>query len=331
MTNTATTMTTNSKPLRTIESATLGNVKQWITIRGDRANLPVLLYLAGGPGGSDLAWTRKYLAELEQHFVVVNWDQPGSAKSFRAVDTATLTPERYLSDACELTEHLLQRFGQSKLYLLGHSWGSMLGMWMIQRYPQHYHAYVGTGQMVNTVENDVAGYELALKLLEEKGDQRTIERIKKTGVPPYREGNLNLKYAVYGVTLYQYMKEQAPGESGKGRPPMTMDMLRAWEYSLMDKINYYRGVFKTFNQMYPQLEAVDFEQQIPEVEVPVYFALGRWDTTAMSAIAARYFESLKAPYKELVWFEKSGHLPHYEEPKRFVQFMVERVLGNRSV
>ncbi len=314
--------------ISSLEPIELGGLQQWITLRGHDTTKPVLLYLAGGPGGTDLAWTRKYLPELEQYFVVVNWDQPGSGKSFRAVEPSALTLERYLSDAYELTQKLLHRFGQSKLYLLGHSWGSMLGIWLIQRYPALYHAYIGTGQVINAVENDVTGYELALKLLAEKGDQRTLARLRKLGPPPYREGNIVLKYGGYSTTLYNYMKAHAEGESGKGRPSMTLDILRAAEYSLMDKINYFRAIFSTFRHVYPQLEDVDFEQQIPRVEVPVYFALGRWDVNAVSSIAARYFERLEAPYKELVWFEQSGHLPHYEEPKRFVQFMVERVLGN---
>jgi pimeloyl-ACP methyl ester carboxylesterase len=311
-----------------LEPLKLGGSIQWITIRGHDKKLPVVLYLAGGPGGSDLAWTRKYLSELEKYFIVVTWDQPGSAKSFHAVDTATLKPDRYLSDAYELTGYLLKRFEQSKIYLLGHSWGSLLGMWLIQRHPEAYHAYAGTGQVVNTVENDVTGYELACRLLEEKGDQRTLARLRKAGAPPYREGNVNLKYAVYATTLLKYMNTHARGESGRGRPPITLDMLRAPEYNLLDKFNYFRGAFRTFNHVYPQLEDVDLEQQVPRVDVPVYFALGRWDVNAMSKIAARYFETLDAPYKELVWFEKSGHLPHYEEPARFVQFMTERVLGN---
>lgn len=317
--------------IASLETIQLGETNQWITLRGTNVNNPVLLYLAGGPGSSDLAWTRKYLKALENHFVVVNWDQPGSAKSYGAVSHSMLTPARYISDAFELVEHLRKRFKQEKIYLLGHSWGSLLGIWLVQQHPEYFHAYIGCGQMVNTIENDVAGYEFALRYLEEKGNVKALANLRKKGLPPYRDANLVTSYAAYGRILLEYMNANAPAESGKGRPNLTADMILAPEYGWLDKVNFVRGALTTFPAVYPQIEQVDLQTQVPRLEVPIYFMLGRWDMNVVASLAERYFHALEAPFKKLVWFEHSGHLPHYEEPQTFTKVMVEQVLEQTNI
>lgn len=313
-----------------LECVQLGGNSQWITLRGKDVNNPVLLYLAGGPGGSDLAWTRRYLSALEDHFVVVNWDQAGSAKSFGGVNIPTLTPERYVTDACQLTEQLRERFGQEKIYLLAHSWGSVIGVRLAQQHPEYFHAYIGTGQLVRTVENDVLGYELALKQLEEQGNSKKLAKLKQQGPPPYHAANLITAYAPYMTVLNDYMTAHAKGESGHGRPNLTRESLIAPEYSLLNKLNLFRGAMAVFSAVYPQIEALDFMAQVPCLDVPAYFLIGRWDVNTVAALAEQYYQQLQAPHKALIWFEQSGHTPHYEEPQKFVEVMVEQVLGQRA-
>lgn len=90
----------------------LGGMKQWISIRGWDRSKPVLLFLAGGPGGTQMAAVRHELSELEKHFVIVNWDQPGSGKSYYAIKTEEITLSTYLQSAHALTEYLKGRFEQ---------------------------------------------------------------------------------------------------------------------------------------------------------------------------------------------------------------------------
>lgn len=136
----------------------LNGRKQWISLRGWDTEKPVLLFLAGGPGGSQLAAVRHELKELEKHFVVVGWDQPGSAKSYDADIIENLCVDTYIQDGHSLTKFLLERFDEEKIYLVGESWGSALGIFLIDSYPEMYHAFVGTGQMVDFAETERIDY-----------------------------------------------------------------------------------------------------------------------------------------------------------------------------
>lgn len=306
-----------------LEKVKLNGSTQWMTVRGKNVKSPVLLFLAGGPGGSELVWTRKYLAGLEDNFVVVNWEQPGAAKSYNAVPLHTLTTERYLQDAHELVEKLRSRFHQNKIYVIGESWGTILGIKLVQKYPDLFHAYIGSGQMVNTTQNDVMGYQLALKWATERGDTKTVQTLQDNGSPPYIGNDMFSKYIAYLSVLNSYMSSHAPGEGTEGN--RLLDVLGI-EYGLVDKVNWFRGLIDVFTVFYPKLADLDFTTQAPKLEVPVYFVVGRWDVNAMASLVERYDNVLQAPHKELIWFEKSGHTPLYEEPKRFVE-VVNRVLA----
>jgi len=170
--------------IASLEKVTLNGTEQWITIRGRDTHNPVLLNLGmGGPGGGGFA-TRSQFEPLEQHFTVVSWDEPGTGKSIGAVPLDQLTKERFVQDGRALTELLLQRFGQQRIYLYGVSWSRILGIWLIQQYPQLYYAFVSSGQMVNTTENDQLGYRLALDYSRQRGDQRTVAKLHVNGPPP---------------------------------------------------------------------------------------------------------------------------------------------------
>ncbi|NJK75595.1 MAG: alpha/beta fold hydrolase [Richelia sp. CSU_2_1] len=318
----------NDKPIpnsiAVLEQVKLNGTKQWITIRGKDVTRPVLLFLAGGPGGSELVWTRKYLDRLEDRFVVVNWDQPGAAKSYNAIPIPMLTTERYIADAHQLVELLRSRFQQDKLYLLGESWGTILGIELVQQYPNLFHAYIGSGQMVNTTENDVMGYQFALKWTRDRGDTKTLETLQRNGSPPYIGNGMFMKYIAYFSVLNSYMFNHAPGEGTEGN--RLLDVLGI-EYGYVDKVNWFRGLIDVFTIFYPKLADLDFSTQAAKLEVPVYFTVGRWDVNAMASLVERYYKGLQAPHKELIWFEKSGHTPLYEEPKQFVDIIVNRVLA----
>lgn len=304
----------------------LNGREQWITIRGhDEAN-PVLLFLAGGPGGSQLAATRKNLGRLEEHFVVVNWDQPGAAKSYRAADFNAITPEQYIADGHQLTGYLRERFNEEKIYILGESWGNLLGTWLVQRYPEDYHALVGAAQMVAFLETDLYDYDLALEIAGEKGDAAKLEALQAQGPPPYYGDGVALKVAEYILYLSAYMNENHQIHSNYD----TFGDIAAVEYGLYDKVNYVRGLLQTMDVLWPQLWAVDLRHQAPQLQVPVYFLEGRHDVNAPPHLVQDYLGTLAAPHKEIVWFEHSGHSPWVEEPEKVMDVMVNTVLAQTA-
>lgn len=318
----------DGKPLpgsiASLERVELNGTQQWITIRGHDASKPILLNLGmGGPGGGGFA-TRSLFEPLEKDFVVVSWDEPGTGKSYNALPISTLTPERFIQDAHALTLYLRQRFHQDKLFVYGVSWTSILGVWLVQRYPELYYAYIGNGQMVNTTEDDVMGYNLAIKYLTERGDTARAEQLRRNGPPPYSGPGMLDKYVAYFDVLNAYM----------GSLPYTVAVpivpFMAPEYGYVDKINHTRGLEESFQVVYPQLRDLDFTTQAPKLDVPVYIFAGRNDVNAMSSLVEEYFNMLEAPHKRLIWLEGGHGLDDASLPQ-FVDIMVNTVLSDAQL
>ena len=313
----------NSQPIpgsiATLEKLEINGAEQWISIRGHDVSKPILLNLGmGGPGGGGFA-TRSLFEPLEEDFVVVSWDEPGTGKSYNAVPISTLTVERFIDDAYVLTLYLRERFHQDKLYVYGVSWSSIIGVKLVQQHPELFHAYIGNGQMVNTTENDILGYEFALDYLTKKGDTRTLETLRRNGPPPYTGKNVTGRYVDFLDELNVYM----------GMPRLSVIVpivpFFASEYGYVDKINHTRGIIDSFDAIYPQLKDLDFITQAPRLEVPVYLFAGRYDVNAMYTIVEEYYNVLEAPHKELIWLD-GGHGLGGDNLHQFVDVMINRVL-----
>lgn len=306
--------------IASLEKVTLNGSEQWITIRGQDTGKPILLNLGmGGPGGGGFA-TRSLFEPLEKDFVVVSWDEPGTGKSYNAVPFSELNKQRFVEDAHALTLYLRERFHQDKIYVYGVSWTSILGVWLVQEYPELYYAYIGNGQMVNIIRDDVMGYELALNYSVERGDAKMGETLQRNGPPPYTGEDMLNKYVTYLDVLNDYMNS----------PHYTVIVpivpFIAPEYGLVDKINHTRGLIRSFEVVYPQLQDVDFITQAAKLDVPVYIFAGRNDVNAMSSLVEEYFNVLEAPHKELIWLN-GGHGLDGSSLGQFVDVMVNKVLA----
>lgn len=190
----------------TLEQVPIHGTRQWILMRGYSEQLPVLLFLSGGPGGTERGWVRAHNAELEKHFVVAVWEQPGVGKSYPLAWThrEQLTLDQYVKDGVALAESLRRRFGQDKIFLMGHSWGSILGVWMAQRRPDLFHAYIGVGQMTSTLQDDQLGYRYVLDRARAEGNTELVGKLERQGPPPY-SGSLTLpRYMTYLNPLTSY-------------------------------------------------------------------------------------------------------------------------------
>jgi len=308
-----------------MEEIELGGIRQWIVIRGKDTASPLLLWLAGGPGGSEIGWTRKYLSELENDVVFVNWEQPGSGKSAGGADIKTLTVDDFVDQTILLSEYLCTRFDREAIFLVGHSWGSIIGLKAVERRPDLYYAYIGVGQQVNSVENDRIGYELVLEGAWRAGEDATVKELEAQGPPPYgiEEGHPYFK-------LFRRLARYSPAPPDSYEADF-MSFIHPQEYTIFDSVRMIRSVADGVNYVYPQLSGLDFETQIPRVEIPVFLVTGRYDFTCVQDIAYRYYKKLQAPAKSFYWFEHSGHNACYQEPDRFVRLMRRDVLPLATV
>jgi len=297
--------------LKTVE---IGNRNQVLMIRGRNSDNPVLLYLAGGPGGTDLGAMRKADTELESDFVVVTWDQRGTGKSYSTLDPAeTLTLDRVVADTLEVTNYLRDRFDEEKIYLVGNSWGTILGTLAVNERPELFHAYIGAGQMVSPKETDIMFYEDTLEWAESTGRDGLVSRLEKNGTPPY-ENILSYEPAI----SYEHRWNSNPARDPSTELPSNLFVS---ENSFMDKINGMRGFLDVFSTLYPRIQEVDFRDDVLDLEVPVYVVMGRYEARGREIPAREWFELLEAPTKELIEFDNSGHRPHFEEPAKFSSLM----------
>jgi pimeloyl-ACP methyl ester carboxylesterase len=311
--------------IASLEKVNLGGQEQWILIRGVDSTKPVILFLHGGPGTADMGILRKYMRELEKHFVVVTWDQRGAGKSFSAgKPESSMTIEQFLTDAYELTKMLCTRFKKGKIFLAGHSWGSVIGILSVKNHPDLYEAYIGIGQVANMKEGERLSYEWTLEQAKNANDKQAIKTLNEIGVPPYTG-----KWQKKLITERRYLGKYG-GElygSSKGAFSIVIGcLIRSTEYSLIDKVNFFRGIFASIRLIWPELMTINFMEQAPSLKVPVYFVLGKHDYEVPFKVAEKYFEVLEAPHKELIWFENSAHFPNVEENEKYVDLLVNRIL-----
>ena len=295
-------------------------------IRGTDVANPVLLFLAGGPGGSEFGAMSRYGHDLENDFVVVTLDQRGTGTSYPQLEpTETMTVPNAVNDVLGTTGYLRERFGQDQIYLVGQSWGTFLGVLSVQARPEWYQAFVGVGQMVDPLETDRIFYEDTLTWAQDTGNTDLAQQLQQIGAPPY-EDLLNYP-TVLGYEQQVYPYDHSVNAEGAGQ--MTAS-LPAGEYSLLDTVNLARGLLDSFALLYPQLQDLDFRTDVPTLEVPVYLAEGRYEARGRSQPAREWFDLLQAPSKQWIQFDTSGHRPLFEQPEQFAELMSGTVLGQAT-
>ena len=304
----------------------LGGHEQWIEIRGASSDLPVLLYLSGGPGQSDLAFSRVLLDNLTQDFILVGWDQRGNGKSYPSLNPESLTLDQAVADTIELSQFLCDRFEERKIYVIGESWGTTLGVLALQKAPQLYYAYIGSGQMVSQRVTDQIIYDDLLAWAEANNDGDLAAMLRESGPPPYES------LWTYGEIMMHYDKLTPDYDP----PTPYIDRAEAgdvgpWgllgsEYTAMDKVNVLRGLIDTFFVMYPQLQEIDFRKDVPSLEVPVYLMLGENELRGRLELAEEWFSMLEAPLKEIYILENSGHAAAFEHADFLHRVLLDEIL-----
>ena len=302
----------------------INGVKQGMFIQSKDAKHPVLLYLHGGM--PEYFLTQKYPTGLENYFTVVWWEQRGSGISYNAgIPPESMTLEQMVSDTLEVTNYLRHRFGQEKIYLMGHSGGTFIGIQAAARAPEMFSAYIGVVQMSNQLKSERLAYEYMLQQFQEKGNLEMVRKLEAAPVT-MTDGTPD---------AYLALRDEAMHSLGIGT---THDMhsvitgiflpsLTSRAYTLLEKFNMWRSKSQSgVSPLWDTVLATDLSKQVAELDIPVYFFEGIYDYTCSYTEAKSYFEKLKAPVKGFYTFEQSAHSPIFEEPEKMERVLQENVL-----
>jgi pimeloyl-ACP methyl ester carboxylesterase len=306
----------------------INGVQQGMVIRGRDVANPVLLIVHGGPGMPDYFLTRTHPIDIEDLVTVVWWDQRGTALSYdRDTPPETMTVEQFIDDTLAVTDHLRERFATDRIYLLGHSWGTLIGIQAVARAPERYEAYIGMAQMTDQRRSEKIAYDHMLAEYRRRGDLRMVRALE--AVPVTLEGGPPPEYV-------RTLRDKAMHRLGVGT---TRDMDNVFtgivlasllfpEYTLREKLDLWRGrsFSRGFRLWEDEVLRTDIPRLVPRLEVPAYFFAGAHDYTCVTRLAQAYVEVLEAPAKGFHVFENSAHSPLFEEPSVARRLLRDEVL-----
>lgn len=308
----------------------INGVQQGMFIESQNDANPVLLVVHGGPGMPDHFLTEHYPTGLEELFTVVWWEQRGTGLSYSAdIPPETMTVDQFVSDILAVTNYLRSRFAKEKIYLMGHSWGSFIGIQAVARATELYYAYIGMAQMSYQLESERRAYEFMLDRFKQEGDMKMVRKLEEApvtlrdGTP---EGYLALRdkaMHALGIGTTHDMKSVVSG--------IFIPSWLAREYTLKEKVSLWRG--RSFSRkfgIWDKLLRTDLTTAVPTLELPVYFFHGQYDYTCSYDLARQYFRELDAPLKGFYTFERSAHCPVLEEAEKARSILRQDVLAGST-
>jgi pimeloyl-ACP methyl ester carboxylesterase len=303
----------------------IGGIDQWVYVRGQDMANPIILFIHGGPASPVSATMWEFQRPMEEYFTVVNWDQRGAGKTFLAANpdsiSSTIHISQYVSDAIEVAEAIKQKYHASKLILMGHSWGTVIGMKAALARPDLFYAYVGIGQVINTKTNEKLSFEYGLEEAKKAKNTEAIKELESIapypGTTPITRERIIIarKWPQYygGLTAYRDNSKyyfDAP--------------LLSPDYDEKDVAAIDQGSLFTLEKILPEFLDVDFTQ-VKKFPIPVIMFMGRHDYTTPSQPTADWLNAVRAPYKRGVWFENSAHLMPFEEPGKTLVSLITYV------
>jgi pimeloyl-ACP methyl ester carboxylesterase len=279
------------------QSVVIGGIQQWIQVKGRNHQAPILLFLHGGPGNSAMGYAHKFTGELEKHFIMVLWDQRETGKTLQLNPTdKPLSLGLMESDVVEVVDYLLQRFGQKKLYLMGHSWGGYLALRMAASIPNKLEACYAISPMIHQLASERLSLAWMLEQAAKTNNAKALAELSKVNVPFENAEQIYF----HRNWLAKFM----------GNPTVSRAFVEQWAAKWLTVFN--------------QASAVDFNTFAPTIHCPVFFFIGEMDKQTHHSLAKEYFERLIAEKKELFWFKKSGHNLNLTEPKRLQELIIEQ-------
>jgi pimeloyl-ACP methyl ester carboxylesterase len=306
-----------------LEKVRIGGIEQWVSIRGTDKRNPVLLLIHGGPGYVSIPMSWWFSRGWEEYFTVVQWDQRGAGKTYLMNDpnsvTPTLTLERMVADTEEMIDWARKELSKQKIFIIGHSWGSYLGLEIAERHPDWLYAYLGVGQLTNGPESERRGWAYTLHAARLAGNSEAVRQLEAIapyfapGHPaPLKDIYTQRKWLdFYGGVMAHRSSNSPESDLAKLSPDYSdQEISRVWEGN-------------EFSEHYLLAKVLSLDLSgIKELDCPLIIFAGRYDVNVNSQVAAEWFANVKAPSKQFVWFENSAHLPMTEEPGKFLLSLV---------
>ncbi|MGR2792506.1 alpha/beta fold hydrolase [Bacillus subtilis] len=306
-------MIPEKKSIAIMKELSIGNTKQMLMINGVDVKNPLLLFLHGGPGTPQIGYVRHYQKELEQYFTVVHWDQRGSGLSYsKRISHHSMTINHFIKDTIQVTQWLLAHFSKSKLYLAGHSWGSILALHVLQQCPDLFYAYYGISQVVNPHDEESTAYQHIREISESKKASLLSFLTRFIGAPPWKQDIQHL--------IYRFCVELSRGGfTRRHRQSLAVifQMLTGNEYGVRNMHSFFNGLRFSKKHLTGELYRFNAFTSVPSIKVPCVFISGKHDLIVPAEISKQYYHKLEAPEKRWFQFENSAHTPHIEEPSLF--------------
>ena len=305
----------------------IGGIQQWITVRGRDRDAPILLVIHGGPAAPDLPNRYLYEPSWADYFTVVQWDQRGGGKTYELNDPKAVGPsmskERMIADAEEVVKYLRATYRRDKIFVLGHSWGSLIGLSLAERQPDWLYAYIGVGQIIDMRRGEKLSYDWTLAQARKAGNDKAVAELTAMAPYPEADGSVPLdklgaerKWSiVYGGLIHGRQAYDTLENTEKISP----------DYSEADFKAIDEGSGFTLPKLLPDMMSADFTK-LTRLGCPLVFFAGRYDYTTPSSLMEEWFAKVKAPKKKFIWFEQSAHMIYEEEPGRFLVHLVQDVL-----
>jgi len=305
----------------------IGGTRQGMIIRGRSVDHPVILFLHGGPGNPTYAFSREFFGMLEDYFTVVHWEQRGAGMSYGSAEISrNITVEQMVSDTAEITNYLRERFEQDTIYLMGHSWGTFLGIQTIARHPELFEAYLGVAQVSNGFESEVLGHAHMLSRSIENDDRRTVDRLSAYTLNTPED--ITTSWLMLRSDVMNHLGNGVFHEPFSQFQDLLLPVLQAREYTLSDKFGFAMGSLHALNSPANAANfSVNLMEAIPEVEVPVFIFHGIHDRQVSYELSRTYFDLLQAPEKHFFTFYDAAHTPFMEEPEKFMEIILHEVLA----
>ncbi|MFJ7972011.1 alpha/beta hydrolase [Psychrobacillus sp. NPDC096389] len=301
-----------------LEQVEINGSKHEIMIRGNDKDNPVILVVHGGPGTPEIPYVDTYQDTLETSFTVVHYDQRASGKSYHFLeDYSNLSTGLLVEDLLAMTDYISERLGKEKVILMAHSAGTYIGMQAAEIAPEKYEAYIGIGQMSDTVESEINGLNYVIGQAQKEGNTEDVLYLQGL-TEQIKNGQM--------VTPRNYVMKYGGSTRLIENPGDNLSVLMSSEYNLLDVIRYNYGMSFTQQKLLKDILDNPLPTIVTSLEIPFYFVMGKHDYMTSSNAVKNYFDKIEANQKEFISFDQSAHYPQFEEKEKFYEWMVDTFL-----